>query len=183
MNDDISELVRIPSERVKVLRGDHNSVKLMIEEKCKVTLEIDNEGDVQINGDATEVFFARDVVKAIGRGFLPNDALRLLNQDYNLHIINLKEEVGSENAISRLKGRVIGEKGKMKIEIESATQSIICIYGNTIGIISKIDTMGYAQEAINMLLTGAPHSAAFAYLAKIRREIFENRLRPGVSAP
>lgn len=171
-----SEVVKIPSERIRALFGPKSTTKEYIEEKCGVKLEIDSEGDVEIFGESTQIFFAKDVVKAIGRGFEPNVAIKLIG-DFNLYIISLKEIVESENAITRLRGRVIGEKGKIKIEIESATDSFLSIYGNTIGIISKIDTMPFAKEAIEMLLNGAPHLAVLNYLAKSRREIMDSRLR------
>lgn len=173
----MTEVVKIPLERVKILIGENGTTKYKIEKKCNVELIIDSEGDVEIKGDAAEVFFAKDIVKAIGRGFSPRDALRLADQDYNLYIIALKEIVGSEKAMTRLKGRVIGERGKIKAEIESATESNLSIYGSTVSIISKIDTMEYAKEAVAMLLEGATHSALLTYLAKTRREIMESRLK------
>ncbi len=178
MNDISSELVKIPSERVKIILGNGGEVKKEIETNCKVTLHIEAaEGDVEISGEPTEVFFAKDVVKAIGRGFLPKEAFKLLNQDYNLCIISLKELIDSDKAIVRLKGRVIGEDGRMKIDIEEATDSVLCIYGNTIGIISHIDSIGYAKEAVMMLLDGAPHATVINYLAKAKRILLESRLK------
>jgi len=113
----MTEIVKIPAERIKAVRGENDSIKKLIERKCSVTLTIDEEGDVEIGGDPTEVFFAKDIVKAIGRGFEPRDAMRLGGHDYNLYIIQLKEVVGSDKAISRVKSRVIGTKGKIKKEI------------------------------------------------------------------
>ncbi|MBI5227719.1 RNA-processing protein [Candidatus Micrarchaeota archaeon] len=171
------EIVRIPTERIGVLIGEKGATKAVIEKKCNVRLNIDEEGDVEIDGESTETFFAKDVVKAMGRGFTPHEALKLIEHDYNLYIIQLKELIGSDKAIIRLKGRVIGENGRMKGDIESATESIVCIYGNTIGIIARIDTMDRAKEAIMMLLDGAPHAVVINYLAKARREIMESRLK------
>lgn len=175
----MTEMLKIPAERVKVLIGESGATRSRIEKKCSVKLLISTEGDVEISGEPTEVFFARDVVKAIGRGFEPNAALRLAAQDYNLHIIQLKDIAGSDKAMERLKGRVIGTKGKIKHEIESATESVISVYGNTVGIIARIDTMEYTREAVFMLLDGAPHTTVLRYLAKARREIMDSRLRPG----
>lgn len=173
----MTEIVKIPLERVKVLMGENGSTRGRIERKCNVTLTVEDEGDVEIDGDATDVFFARDVVKAIGRGFAPGDALRLAGQDYNLYLIQLKDIAPSEKAMTRLRGRVIGREGRIKGDIESATQSVLSVYGNTIGIISRIDTMPYAKEAIGMLLEGAMHAAVEAYLSRARREIMDARLR------
>ncbi len=171
------EIIRIPAERVAVVIGEHGATKALIEEKCKVHLNIEEEGDVEIDGESMEIFFAKDVVKAIGRGFTPREALKLIDSDYNLYIIQLNDLIGSDKAMIRLKGRVIGEHGRMKGDIESATESYVCIYGHTIGIIARIDTMDRAKEAILMLLDGAPHNVVINYLAKARREILESRLK------
>ncbi|MFN7991065.1 MAG: KH domain-containing protein [Candidatus Micrarchaeia archaeon] len=173
----MSEYVKIPLERVKVLLGKDDSTKKKIEKRCKVQLSVDPEGEVGIEGDPADVFFARDIIKAIGRGFSPEIALRLLGQDFGLYIIPLKEFAASENALTRLKGRVIGERGKIKGQIEDATDSFLSIYGSTIAIISRIDTMEYAKEAIGLLLDGARHTSVLGYLAKAKREILESRLR------
>jgi len=173
----MTEIINIPSERVKALVGKEGNTKKRIEERCNVELIVDSEGVVQINGESADVFFAKDVVKAIGRGFRVNDALRLLGHDYGLYIISLKEALGSDKAIARVKGRVIGEKGSIKSQIESSTDSILSIYGNTVGIISRIESMEYAKEAIAMLIRGAKHSAVLSYLAKAKREIMQERLK------
>ncbi len=173
----MTELVKIPAERVKALLGENGRTKAEIEKRCNVELIIDEEGDVEVEGEATDTFFAKDIVKAIGRGFAARDALKLADQDYNLYIIPLKDVTGSEKAMTRLKGRVIGREGRIKGDIEAATQSVISVYGSTIGIISRIDTMGYAREAIAMLLEGATHTAVQTYLSKVRREIMDTRLK------
>ncbi len=168
----MSGIIRIPEERVKILR----SAKEDIEKRCKVKLNI-NDGEIQINGDPEHVFFALDVVKAIGRGFEPKKALLLTKEDFVLHIIPLREYFNTENSIRRVKGRVIGEKGRIKLQIEEATDSYLSIYGNTIAIISKIDSIELAKEAIEMLINGAKHSTVLNYLSRAKKQLFEDRLR------
>lgn len=173
----MTEFIKIPAERVKVLSGKDGSTKKRIEKKCNVTLNIDPEGEVEIDGDAADIFFVRDIIKAIGRGFTPESALKLLGHDYGLYVISLKEYTTSENALTRIKGRVIGEKGKIKAQIEEATDSYVSVYGNTIAVISRIDSMEYAKEAIGMLIDGARHTSVLGYLAKAKRELMESRLK------
>lgn len=173
----MTEFLKIPSERVKVLQGPGGATRKRIEKRCKVELIVEPEGEVEIEGDAADIFFARDIVKAIGRGFTPETALKLLGHDYGLYVIPLKELISSENAIARIKGRIIGEKGRIKGQIEDATDSYLSIYGNTVAIISRIDTMEYAKEAVGMLIDGARHSTVLAYLSKSKREIMESRLK------
>lgn len=173
----MTELLRIPAERVNVLLGKDGTTKKKIEKKCNIELVVDSEGEVQVIGDPADVFFARDVVKAIGRGFNPRIALKLAGDEYVFYMVSLKEVLGSDSAITRLRGRVIGEDGRIKIAIEDATDSFISIYGNTIAIISKLDTIEYAKEAISMLVNGARHSSVLGYLAKSKRTIIVNRLK------
>ena len=173
----MGEFIKIPAERVKVLNGDGGSTRKRIEKKCNVQLLIDPEGEVEIEGDPADIFFARDIVKAVGRGFTPDSALKLLGHDYGLYVISLKEHLTSENALTRVKGRVIGEKGKIKAQIEEATDSYLSVYGNTIAIISRIDSMEYAKEAVGMLIDGARHTSVLGYLAKAKRELMESRLK------
>lgn len=172
----MNEIVRIPEERINILIGKDGRTRKTIEKRCSVKLKISEEG-VEIRGDPENVFFATDVVKAIGRGFEPRKALKLLRDEYALYVIPLRELVSTDKAMTRVKGRVIGENGTVKTRIEEATDSFLSIYGSTISIISKIDTMEYAKEAISMLIEGARHSSVLAYLSKSRREIMDSRLR------
>ncbi len=170
------EFVRIPHERIAILLGGKGKSKKQVEKACEVKLRINEDGEVEIEGDTAHTYFAKDVVKAIGRGFPTKDALRIINENYAFYLIDLDDYTKSDKAVTRIKGRVIGEKGKIKKEIESATESMLSIYGDTIGIISKIDTMEYAKEAISMIVGGAQHSRVITYLAKVRREILGERL-------
>ena len=64
--------IRIPEERIGVLVGPNGSMKRFIEEKSKVSLEIDSDnGTVSITSveDPLQVLRVMDLVKAIGRGF------------------------------------------------------------------------------------------------------------------
>jgi|YelNatPaOPRAMG01_1025707.scaffolds.fasta_scaffold01449_11 ribosomal RNA assembly protein len=171
------EIVRIPAERIGVLVGEGGKNKAMLEKGCNIKLTVTSDGEVTIKGESTDVFFARDVVLAIGRGFEPSIAMALTKHDHALYIFHLKEYLSSDKAITRIKGRVIGENGRMKAEIENATGSFISVYGNTIGVISRIDSLEYAKKAIEMLIGGAKHSTVYAYLAKVKRRIFEERIR------
>jgi ribosomal RNA assembly protein len=170
------EVIKIPLERVKVLIGENGETKNEIEKRCNIKLRLREEGEIEIDGETTDVYFAKDVIKAIGRGFDPSDALKLCDENYVFFLFNLKEYLPTEKAITRIKGRIIGTKGKMKKEIENATESKISVFGNTIGIISKIDTIEYAKEAILKIIDGAEHSSVYTYLAKVRREILGDRL-------
>ena len=171
------EVVRIPKERVGALMGRDGRVKKRIEKQYKVELEVSEDGEVGIGGDNVGCWFAKDIVKAIGRGFEPKDAMMLFKDNYSFFLIDLREWCNSDNAIRRVKGRVIGEEGKIKGEIEEATDSRLSVYGHTIGIIAPAETMELAKDAIEIILRGAKHSALVHFLGKARDRIMLERLR------
>ncbi len=173
----MEEIVKIPEERVNVLLGKEGRTKRLIEKKCRIKLRVDPEGEVNISGESAEVFFAKDIIIAIGRGFNPRKALKLINSDYQFYLFHLKDYLFTDKAIKRIKGRIIGEEGKMRKEIENSTDSELSIYGNTVGIISKIDSITFAKEALEMLINGARHASVYNYLARAKRRILESRLK------
>ncbi len=167
------EIIRIPKERVGALL----EAKPQIEKKYEVEIEVDEEGEVEIRGESVWTYLAKDVVHAIGRGFSPREATKLFGENYSLYIIDLREHFPSENAMRRVKGRIIGEKGKIKADIEKATESTVEVYGHTVGIIAPADAMEYAKEAIRMLMEGAPHTTVINYLGRIRETLMFDRLK------
>lgn len=163
--------VKIPMDRVAVLIGKNGEVKEKIE-KHGVKLEIDSStGDVKIIGeDSLKELEAENVVRAIGRGFSPDKALLLFNEDYYFELIDMKDFVGKKPShIKRIAGRVIGKNGKTRRIIEEITGAYVVVYGHTVGIIGKIDEIETARQAIEMLLEGANHSTVYRFLEKERR--------------
>lgn len=174
--------IRIPKDRVGALIGPSGKTKRRIETTYKVDLEIDSDaGNVQITlspeqEDVSVLFSARNMIKAIGRGFTPNKAFSLLNEDYDLLIIDLEEYVGrSKNAQSRVKGRIIGKDGKSRALIEELTECLLSIYGSTVGIIGPFDRIPVAKEAIEMLIDGSFHKTVWNYLYAYRRKLKKER--------
>jgi ribosomal RNA assembly protein len=171
--------LRIPKDRIAVLIGKGGQIKIDIELETKTKIDVDSkEGDVSISGeDALGLYSCREVIRAIGRGFNPDIALLLLKSDYCLELIDLKEYVSkSKEALLRIKGRIIGAEGKTRRLIEELTESHICVYGKTIGIIGLPESSSTAREAIEKLLKGSPHSTAYKFLEKKRRDMRRARL-------
>lgn len=178
-SDEFSYDIKIPLERVGVLIGPKGEVKKQIEEALKIQLQITAEGDVNILGDdGLNLFTAREIVQAIGRGFNPKTAILLTNTDYSLEIVNLKDAAGkNKNTMERLKGRVIGTGGKAREEVERLTDTNICVYGKTISIIGETGQVTIARDAMAMLINGSMHKTVYQFLEKRRKEnMFEGRL-------
>lgn len=163
--------LRIPRDRVAVLIGKSGEIKRNIESSTRTKMDIDSkEGLVVINGnDALLLYLAREVVRAVGRGFNPDIALDLLKQDYGLEIIPIMDFARNQNDLGRLRGRVIGEKGKSRNTIESLTDTRICVYGKTVAIIGPYESIPDARRAVVDLLSGATHAAVYRWLEKKRR--------------
>jgi len=167
-----------------VLIGPNGSVKEQIEKTLGVKLQIDSStGDVSIelnpeNNDPSKLFRAKDVVTAIGRGFSPEKAFRLLEDENTiLEIIDLRQIFGkSESDMRRVRGRIIGRDGKTRRIIEELTETYISVYGHTVGIIGDFEKAQIAREAIDMLIKGAMHGTVYRYLHRKRREIKKQML-------
>ena len=176
--------VRIPKERVGVLVGPDGKVKQHIEKKLCVKLEVDSEqGDVNITlsenaEDPSTLFKARDVVTAIGRGFAPEHAFRLIrDEDAVFDVIDLRDVFGrSESDIKRVKGRIIGMEGKTRKIIEDLSEADIVVYGHTVGIIGTFEQANIAHTAVQMLTDGCQHHSVYKYLAKKRHELKKQKL-------
>lgn len=163
--------VKVPSERIGVLIGADGSTKRQIEERSGAALRIDStSGSVTIDSpDSLSAMRASDVVKAIGRGFSPERALRLLDDEtLVLDLIDLSDM--TQKDIKRVKGRIIGKGGRTRELIEGLLDVKISVYGKTVGIIGYPSHVQAARKAIEMLIEGAPHGTVYSYLEKKRRE-------------
>lgn len=177
--------IKIPMNRIGALVGPDGSVKSIIERKLSVNLEINSEdGTVQIisspkGDDPTVLFRAKEVVGAIGRGFAPENAFKLLDDnDVLFEVIDLRDIVGrSPSDLKRLKGRVIGKEGKTRRIIEELSEAKISIFGHTISIIGYPDQSSIAREAVKMLIRGSLHGTVYRFLHKKRRELKKQKMQ------
>ncbi len=165
--------LKIPKSRIAVLIGKEGEIKKQIESETKTKISIDSkEGDVSVVGeDGLSIYSAREVINAIGRGFNPNVALLLLKGDYVFEKIDITEHAGSKNAMTRLKGRIIGSGGKSRKLIEELSGSYLTIYGKTIGIIGEPENVALSRKAIEMLIKGSMHSTVYRWLEKKGKEL------------
>ena len=157
--------IKIPEARVGILIGSRGSVKKRIERELDVRLDISD--DVAIEGnDALNVMTTENVVKAIGRGFAPHIALKLIDENVTIYILPLPKD---EKASKRIKSRVIGEGGRAKANLEKLSGTNISVYGKTIAIVGGYEAVDAAREAIDNLIGGFSHAAVYALLEKKRR--------------
>jgi len=160
--------VRVPGDRVGTIIGNNGETKRMLMSMTGVKIEVDTEGDVIIHDDRAKeplkVLQLMDVIKAIGRGFSPERAMRLFQDDEYFEVIDLKEFGSKSNQMSRIRGRIIGHDGKTRGLIEDLAGVSISVYGNTVAIIGTSAGLPVAKHAIEMLLNGSEHSTVYRYL-------------------
>jgi len=165
--------VRIPVERVGAVIGKEGGTKRFLEEEMGVTLQVDSrEGLVTVRSESAlkaDPFSATRVIEAIGRGFSPQKARRLLDQGTALEVIDLRDYSGrSANSLERIRGRVIGLRGKSRRVIEELTGCYLSVYGRTVTIIGEAGEVQNASQAVRSLATGSQHKTVYDTLQKAR---------------
>lgn len=166
------KLVRIPKERVGVLIGTDGETKELIEKRAGVWMRIDTEGEVDISDNPDDPLASlkvMDLVKAIGRGFSPPRAMRLLDDDEYLEVIELSDFIGKKSdQLVRMRARVIGTNGKTRRIIEDLTGANMSVFGSTVSIIGNSVQLPIAKKAVEMILRGSEHATVYRYLERSR---------------
>lgn len=161
--------VAIPEERMKILRKEKKLVK-KLEDLAGVKMKLAENVEIECE-DSIKLMRIKSVIKAFGRGFDSEDALYLLDDKYELCIIDAKDFAGrSSKRLEELRGRVIGTKGKSKAIIEKLADVKLSIYGKTISIIGKWDGVQCARQAVSMLLEGRKHGSVYKFLEENIKE-------------
>ena len=170
------DYVRIPASRIGVVIGPKGRTKRKLEEisGCKLTID-SAEGLVEIKQknkeDALKNLQLTSAVKAIGRGFNPEKAYQLIEMDYYLEIVDIRDYVGrSKKRLGIIRGRLIGREGKTRHIIEDMTGCDLAIQGHTVSIISDLDGLEAAKVAVSMVLAGSEHGSVYKYLESFRRK-------------
>jgi len=164
-------------ERVAVIIGHKGETKRDLETRCGLKIDIDSKtGEVTVDDHEKEdplmVIKIENIIKAIGRGFSPQNAVRLLDDDADFFVFDLYDYVGKkENHVRRLKSRIIGKEGKTKRVLEELTNSKISVYGHTVGIISDIMRMNILKKSIDMLITGSTHATVYRFIEAQMKEL------------
>ena len=176
------QFIRVPAERIAVLIGKKGAVVERIKQECVVDVEIESAtGNVVVGYDTKSLlegnpFKALEIMSAIARGFSPEKAFKLLHEDIVFQLLDMRDYVGnSQSSISRVKGRIIGERGKSRRTIEELSGADVSIYGHTVGFIGIFDAIKVAVEAIILLSKGSSHRTVYAMLQNYRRKLKQER--------
>lgn len=167
-------MVRIPKNRIAALIGKEGQTKKELEQKTNTKIRVDSEsGEIEITAksDAIGFYSALNIVKAVGRGFSPEHAFLLLNENTGFEIVSLDDWLeGKKSAMQTKKSRIIGTAGKIRQEIEEKTDCLISVQGKTVSIIGDFENIPKAKKAVEMILSGARHATVFEHLNRQHKQ-------------
>jgi len=176
----------VPPERARAVLRKGGRLRRSIEERYDVSLAVDDEtGGVSVRytpEKAAEAFLAlRNIMSAVSTGFDEGAIRDMIERDLQFAALDLEDKVGSSrSALTRIKGRIIGQRGRAKRKIEEATGCMISIYENKVGISGPPETMEIAREAVDRLSSGFQHETVYRFLeTRMRRLKQEQRLWKG----
>lgn len=169
-------ILHIPEERIPVVIGNKGKTKIKICKMCNVEIEVVSKtGQITIasttkNFDENGALKARDIINAISNGFSPERAFRILDEESLFQVLDLRNFTTSTNSTNRIKGRIIGEKGKARKNIEELTNTFISIYGHTVSLIGNYEETKLALDAIMLLVNGRSHKTVYEMLYQAKRK-------------
>ncbi len=171
------KFVKIPKDRVGVLIGHEGATKKQIQEVSGIELDVDSqEGEVVFNEqeakDPLMGLKIENIIRAIGRGFSPEHALVLFDDDMDFFLFDIYDYVGKKpSQVRRLKSRIIGRNGKTKRVIEELSGAYVSIYGHTVSVINNVETMDITKRAVDMLLAGSKHHTVYRFLEREMKKL------------
>jgi len=149
--------------------GRINKAIPKIEKKIKIKIIVSGD-KANLKGSELNEFLAVKIIRAVDFGFDVEDAFLLLNEDFNLKFIDIKEHTRRKK-LEEVRGRVIGREGRAKGTIEELISGKIVVHGNRVGIIVDSEHLDAAVQAIQNLIQGAKHANIFAYLERRNRDL------------
>lgn len=150
------ETIIVPENRKNIINK-----KVASKIKAELNVSIKRKGNVVlIDGEGLEFLQAKSIIMAIGRGFSPIRAYRLLDEEQELCII----DIGKHSR--RIRSRLIGTNGKTRKFVEEKTGSFVSVQGKTVSIIGNWNEIEIAKKAIIMLIDGISHSYVYRWLSK-----------------
>jgi len=170
----MEEIVRVGFNRLPVIIGVNGQTKSAIEKRTDTLLDIDSHtGDIIVTSGRSyyEIHIAKKIITAIARGFSPDNAFKLLKDDYAMESVLITDFTkDSKSRGIQLKGRIIGKEGRIKMLIEKKNNCSLSIYGKTISIIGKQADVESAKAIVERLLSGARHAVVFNSIDRSKKD-------------
>jgi len=158
----MKEIVMVPKDRTAVIKS--KDTKDRFESKLNIKISVVDNA-VEIDGeDGLNLYQGRIIIKAIARGFSPERAQKLLEEEAQFEIIDMGNL--TDRKMKTIKSRIIGTGGKMREAIEIGSKSLVSVYGKTISLIGTYEQNKIAKKAIKLIMDGAMLTSVKRFLLK-----------------
>lgn len=139
----------------------------ILERKLNIKIKIKNK-NVILEGDEINQYITISIFEAIDKGFEVEQALLLIDPNYILENINVKELTRRKN-ISQVRARIIGTKGRTLKVLSELTNCHIILHGNQVFIIGPSERIKDAINGLKKLIHGSKQSSTYSYLERARK--------------
>lgn len=163
-------VLAVPRNRLNAFQKNGCALLKEVGARGGVECRVDEEGNIEIEGEGGSEWIAEQVLRALALGFEPKHAFRLFGDDYFLEVLDLELLLSkSEKRLTRMKARIIGSQGRVKKNIEELSGAHVAVSENRVALLGKYEDLKLAKAAINQLLEGKEISTVYAFLEKHSR--------------
>jgi len=135
-----------------------------------LNIKLTNKGKlVFVDGSADNEFTALQALEAINTGFSTYKSLSLKNEKIIFQKLNIKDLTKRQD-LERVRGRIIGTKGKTLQTLHNLTNCEISLQDNFIGLIGDAEYMEDAMQALTSLVQGSKQGNIYARLEKQKKK-------------
>ena len=157
-----SNMINLTCDKiVRIIKG-----KKKLEEKLKVKIEI-NGKNISLEGKPEDEYLAEQVIEALDMGFPFSHALKIVEEDHMFETINIKDHT-KRHDLERIRGRIIGTKGKTLKTLSELTECHLELKDNTVGVIGPPENIKIATEAIVSIIQGSKQANVYSFLERNR---------------
>jgi len=141
--------------------------KKKLEGKLKVKI-ITHDNQLELEGDEVDIYTARKIIEAIERTFSVDDALLLIQPDYVLEDIKIKDVTKKKN-LEVVRSRIIGTEGRTIQILGELSDSHVVLHNNVVSIIGTFEKIKDTINAVRGIIQGSKQANIYKYLEKARK--------------
>ncbi|MBT4165628.1 hypothetical protein HOE04_01160, partial [archaeon] len=132
----------------------------------ELDIKLTNKGkNIFVEGAPEKEYLALQVLEAINIGFSTEKALRLKEDGIILQTLHIKD-ITKRGDLERVRGRIIGKKGRTLSTLSKLTNCDISLEDNEIGLIGDAEIMDDAIQSVTSLIQGSKQGNVYTRLER-----------------
>lgn len=144
----------------------------------ELSVKITNKGKIVfVNGQGDKEYIALKVIEALNLGFSAERALLLKDENFCLHILNIKDLTKRKN-LKEIRARIIGKRGGALKTMCDLSDCLFSLDNNRVGIIGHVEDIEQGIQSMTRLIQGSRHANIYAKLEKIKHKKKLERFLP-----